>query len=83
MPFIHPLRKDIMVYIQRCGLLKKWLKIKVLFEENLRHPSLHTELMEPKENLIYSFRLNKKYRALFLVHANKSIEIIGVTNHYR
>lgn len=83
MPFLWPLRSDIQEYIKQHGLAKKWGKIKKLFEENPRHPSLHTELLAPKENLIYSFRLDKKYRAIFLVHEDKSIEIINITKHYR
>lgn len=80
---IHPLRRDILQYLKKHRLEKKWEKVKTLFEENPRHPSLHTEILEPKENLVYSFRLDKKYRALFLVLPDKSIEIISITNHYR
>lgn len=83
MPRIHPLRKDIEEYLKTHGLTKKWEKARALFTANPRHPSLHTELLEPKVNLIYSFRLDQQYRALFLVHADASIEVIKVTNHYR
>jgi plasmid maintenance system killer protein len=65
------------------GLQKKWKKIQALFVANPRHPSLHTELLEPKQNLIYSFRLNQQYRVLFFVHDDASIEVIKITNHYR
>ncbi|SFV88251.1 hypothetical protein MNB_SUP05-SYMBIONT-5-534 [hydrothermal vent metagenome] len=44
---------------------------------------MHTELLEPRERAIYSFRLDKKYRALFIYTAQKEIEIIAFTNHYR
>lgn len=83
MPVIHSLRRDIVEYLKGHGLSQKWIKTQKLFEQNPRHPSLHTELLEPKENLIYSFRLDKKYRAIFYIHADKSVEIIKVTNHYR
>lgn len=83
MPRIHPLRKDIDEYLETHGLVKKWEKAKALFTDNPRHPSLRTELLEPKENLIYSFRLDRQYRAIFLVHDDTSIEIIKITNHYR
>lgn len=82
MPFIRSLRRDIVEYLKEHSLLKKWDKAKKLFEENPRHPSLHTELLEPKENLLYSLRVDKKYRAIFYVHEDKSVEIIKVTNHY-
>lgn len=83
MPYLWNLRKDLFTYLKEHGLLKKWEKIKKLFEENPRHPSLHTELLEPKDNLIYSFRLDRKYRALFIIHQDKSAEIIAFTKHYR
>lgn len=80
---IHPLREDIILYLKERGLEKKWEKAKGLFEANPRHPSLRTEILEPKENLVYSFRLDKKYRVLFLVHADKSVEVFKITKHYR
>jgi len=80
---IVPLRRDIEEYIRVHALAKKWQKARKLFEDNPRHPSLNTELLEPKENLLYSFRLDKKYRAIFLVHEDKSAEIVKITNHYR
>jgi len=83
MPFFRPLRADLVLYLKQHNLIKKWLKIEQLFQQNPRHPSLHTELLEPKENLIYSFRLDKKYRALFYVHEDKSIEVFAITNHYK
>ncbi len=83
MPRIHPLREDIEEYLKAHGLTKKWQKARTLFTANPRHPSLHTELLEPKENLVYSFRLDQQYRAIFLVHDDDSIEVIKITNHYR
>jgi len=83
MPVIDDLRKDIEEYIQRHGLAKKWQKAKRLFENNPFHPSLNTELLEPKHRLIYSFRIDKKYRALFINLSDDKAEIIAVTKHYR
>ena len=65
MPRINDLREDIELFIQKHGLSKKWEKARMLFENNPSHRSLNTELLEPKHLLIYSFRLDKKYRALF------------------
>lgn len=79
---IAPLRSDIIIYLHKHRLEKKWQKVQWLFETNPRHPSLHTELLEPKENLIYSFRLDRKYRALFIVREDQVMEIINITNHY-
>ena len=83
MPVIQPLRDDLQKYLTAHGLNKKWQKARQLFTENPWHPSLHTEILEPKHNLIYSLRLDKKYRALFLVLKDGTIEIIKITNHYR
>lgn len=83
MPRISDLRDDIDQYISKHGLINKWQKAKKLFEENPSYPSLHTELLEPKHRLIYSFRIDRKYRALFIVKEEDLVEIIAVTKHYR
>ncbi|MBI5798889.1 MAG: hypothetical protein HZB10_03080 [Candidatus Yonathbacteria bacterium] len=69
-------------YIKVHKLDDKWTKAVVLFESNIKHPSLNTELMAPKEEMIYSFRLDRKYRALFMVKNNTAF-VFRVTNHYR
>lgn len=83
MPVIVDLRDNIKGYIQRHGISKKWEKTKRLFENNPFHPSLNTELLEPKHRLIYSFRIDKKYRALFICLPEDKVEVIAVTKHYR
>lgn len=79
---IKPIRKDISEYLQKHGLDKKWEKTKRLFEHNMRYPSLHVELLEPRWRGIYSFRLDRQYRALFFIENSKA-EVISVTNHYK
>lgn len=83
MPRILDLRDDLEEYINKHELKKKWQKVKMLFENDPFHPSLHTELLEPKHRLIYSFRIDRKYRALFIVKREGLIEVIAVTKHYR
>lgn len=83
MPPILPLRPDITEYLSDHGLSKKWTKVKNLFENNIRHPSLNVEILEPRDLNIYSLRIDKKYRALFIVHQNGSVEVFKVTNHYK
>ncbi|HHT9105091.1 MAG TPA: hypothetical protein ACFYD7_04370 [Candidatus Wujingus californicus] len=83
MPIIVDLRDDIKEYIQRHGISKKWEKAKRLFENNPFHPSLNTELLKPKHRLIYSFRIDKKYRVLFICLPEGKVELIAVTKHYR
>jgi Txe/YoeB family toxin of Txe-Axe toxin-antitoxin module len=83
MPTIIDLRADIQTYLRTHGLLRKWEKAKALFENDPSHPSLNTELLEPKHRLIYSFRLDNKHRAIFIRPFGDTIEIIAVTKHYR
>lgn len=57
---IKPVRKDIVKYIKKRNLVKKFEKQKRIFLTNPRYPSLHTEVLEPKKLRIYSFRVDKK-----------------------
>ena len=81
MPSIVSLRDDIKKYLKKHALTKKWEKAKKLFENDPSHPSLNTELLEPKHRLIYSFRLDRKYRAIFICLPEDKIEIISITKH--
>jgi len=63
---IKPLRDDLQNYLKKHNLKKKYKKAKKLFENDPFYSSLNTELLEPKDKLIYSFRLDKKYRAIFI-----------------
>ncbi len=83
MPVIVDLREDIEEYVRKHGLSKKWQKAKRLFKNDPSHPSLNTELLEPKHRSIYSFRIDRKYRALFICLPDDKIEIIAVAKHYR
>ncbi|MBK9331623.1 MAG: type II toxin-antitoxin system YoeB family toxin, partial [Ignavibacteria bacterium] len=42
----------------------------------------NTELLEPHWRGIYSFRIDQKYRALFIM-ADGEAEIFQITNHYK
>ena len=79
---IKTLREDLQKYLKKHQLGKKYQKAKRLFEENPFHPSLNTEILEPKHLKIYSFRIDKKYRAIF-IYTNNEAEIITITNHYK
>ncbi len=70
-------------YLKYHQLIKKYEKVKLLFEENPFHPSLKMELLEPKHRLLYSFRLDKKYRVIFAYVEIETVEIIAITNHYK
>lgn len=69
-------------YLKIHGLVKKFNKQFALLLENPKHPSLHTELLEPKRMRIYSFRIDRKYRASFGIVSGK-IEIFDITDHYQ
>ena len=76
---IKELREDLKKYLKKHNLEKKFEKAKKLFEENPFHPSLNTEILEPKHLKIYSFRIDKKYRAIFIYTNNQ----VAITNHYK
>lgn len=80
---ILPLDTEIQNYLQERGLEKKFEKQKSFFEKNPFHPSLETELLEPREMRIWSFRVDRKYRAIFIFLSRDIVEIIDVNNHYR
>ncbi|MDO8570986.1 MAG: hypothetical protein Q7R97_05380 [Candidatus Daviesbacteria bacterium] len=79
-----PLRPKVIQYLLRHNLTKKFEKQIQLLLENPRHPSLHTELLEPHELGIRSFRINKSYRTLFIYDSeNGNIKIVAITKHYQ
>lgn len=80
---ILPFDAEIQHYLQQRGLEKKFAKQKRLFEKNPFHPSLETELLEPKALRIWSFRVGKKYRAIFIFREKDTVEILDVNNHYQ
>ncbi len=80
---IKQIRDDLDKYLKKYNLEKKYKKAKGFFEKDPFYPSLNTELLEPKDRLIYSFRLDKKYRAIFIYVDENTIEILMFTNHYR
>ena len=81
---ILPLHHKILKYLKKRNIEKKFLKQIVLLKTNLRHPSLNIELLEPKNHGVYSFRIDKKYRALFIFREDRqAVEILFITDHYR
>jgi len=76
------LRTDLRLFLTKHNLNKKWSKVEKLFVIDIRHPSLHVELLEPHWHGIYSLRIDNKYRALFFI-SNAEAEIFQITNHYR
>ena len=80
---ILSLHSEIKVYLQKRQLEKKFDKQKRLFEKNPFYPGLETELLEPRHMRIWSFRVDRKYRAIFIFREPDVVEIIDVNNHYQ
>ena len=80
---IKPLRSDLQKYLNTRNLTKKFKKHLKLFKENPKHPSLNTERLEPKSLRIYSFRINRKYRAIFILAGSNEAEIVDINDHYQ
>lgn len=79
---IKPLNGRVEKQLEKFDLAKKFEKQRSLFESNPLHPGLNTEKLEPKHVGIYSFRIDKKYRAIFRIRDGEA-EIIHITKHYQ
>jgi plasmid maintenance system killer protein len=79
---IISIKNSIKQYLKKHQIEKKFLKAKKLFEQDINYPSLNVEILEPKHLKVYSFRIDKKYRAIF-IFVNGEAEILTVTNHYK
>lgn len=83
-PKIVPPSDRVLKYIAKRGLTEKYNKQIKLLSENLAHPSLNVEKLEPKEANIYSFRIDKQFRGLFFfVPEEDSIKIFEANDHYQ
>ncbi len=80
---VKPLRPDLVKYLEKHNLKKKFDKQIDIFKKNPRYPSLNTEILDPKHLRIYSFRINKKYRAIFIFITSEEIEIVDINDHYQ
>ena len=80
---VRPLRADLNDYLKRRLLVKRFNKQIKIFEDNPRHPSLHTEVLEPKKLRVYSFRLTKKFRAIFVFLDDGEVEVVDINDHYQ
>ena len=68
----EPLRPKLKKYLNSRRLTRKFDKQLTLFLLNPKHPSLNTELLEPKE-----------YRVIFLFINPETIEIVDINDHYQ
>lgn len=80
---IRPLSDKLKRYLSRHQLENKFNKQANLFEQNPSYPSLNTEILEPQSERVYSFRIDKKYRAIFIFTSSEEIEVIDINDHYQ
>ena len=80
---ILPLASEFEEYLKKRNLTAKFNKQKRLLEQNISHPSLNVELLEPTHLRFYSFRIDRKYRATFIFVSSGIIEVIDINNHYK
>lgn len=80
---VKPLRSDLQKYLDSRNLIKKFNKQLELFISNPKHPSLNTERLKPRRLKIYSFRIDHKYRAIFIILSSDEAEIIDINDHYQ
>ncbi len=80
---VEPLRDDLIKYLRKHNIKKQYEKQAKLFEANPRHPSLNTETLEPKSLKIYSFRVTRKYRAIFIITDDNEVEVVDINLHYQ
>lgn len=77
------LRQDLQKYLIKRSLTRKFDKQLQLFKDNSKHPSLNTERIEPKSLKIYSFRIDRKYRVIFILVSSIEVEIVDINDHYQ
>ncbi|HJZ06107.1 MAG TPA: hypothetical protein VJ327_09740 [Patescibacteria group bacterium] len=80
---VRPLRDDLIKYLKKRGLARKFEKQRGLFEMDQNYPSLNTELLEPRSLKLYSFRIDRKYRAVFIVTGDGEVEVVDINDHYQ
>lgn len=80
---VNNLHPALLKYLKKHNLKNKFNKQLKIFIENPKHPSLHTEILEPKFRKTYSFRIDKKYRVIFVFVQPGEIEIIDINDHYQ
>jgi len=80
---ILPIHEEIVKYLKKRKLLRKFEKQSKFLIHNPSYPSLNIEILEPKRFKLYSFRVDKKYRAIFIFRGPDIVEILDVNNHYQ
>lgn len=71
--------EKILIFLQKRNLVKQYKKAKLYILAGHLNNVLF-KIREPKEKGIYSFRINKQFRA-FAVFKNNTLRIIKINNH--
>ena len=79
---IRPINELVKKQLAKWKLSRKFEKQIRSFEVDPSHTSLNTEKLEPKSVGLYSFRIDKKYRAMFRIRDGIA-EIVHITKHYQ
>ena len=80
---VKPLNPKLVNYLSKHNLTNKFNKQLGLFRENPNHPSLNTEKLSPKTAGLYSFRIDRKYRAVFHILLSGEAQIVDINDHYQ
>lgn len=76
------LRPDLLKYLRKHRLENKFQRQLGTLVKDFHHPSLHVEILAPRFRKVYSFRIDRKYRAIFVVR-NSEVLIIDINDHYQ
>lgn len=76
------LHTALLKYLKSHGLENKFNRQLSVLLKDFRHPSLHTEILEPRSRKVYSFRIDRKYRAVFVLRNSEDL-IIDINDHYQ
>lgn len=63
------------------NIRKKVKKQFKLFIQDLFHPSLRTEKLEPKNRNLWSFRIDKNYRVIFTFTDKETLLLLDIGPH--
>jgi toxin HigB-1 len=71
---------------KKYGILPERIQLKAekqekLFRQNMFHPSLSVEKLNPKNREIWSFRIDREYRILFRFLDKNNILFLSVGHH--
>jgi len=81
---ILPIASRVQKLVDRHNVRRKFEKQLDFLRQDLRHPSLNDELLEPKWRGLHSFRIDRKYRATYFKYEDADeIEILDITVHYQ